>query len=576
MSKNTIFAAMGKVPFDLAVKDVRLVNVLTSEIYPCDIGVADGQFAYVGRLESCHSAKRTIDGQGFYAAPGFIDSHMHIESSMMTPANFAAAVLPLGTTSVAADPHEMGNVLGTAGVRLMTEMSRNLPLHVHVLAPSTIPSAPGFETSGAEIGGKEMEEMLAFDGILGLGEVMDFHGVIAGDQKLMDIIDAAKKAGVLLDGHVPALKGRELQAFAASGIDCDHTFMDPEIVAEKLRYGISVQIQERFLTRELMAYLNTCPVQSRIMLVTDDVPITRLAARGHIDGILRKAMALGLDPMRAYRYVTINAADRLRLYHRGAVAPGRGADLVLLSSLEEAKVEMVFSDGRLVAERGALLEPLAAPAFPDFVYHTIKLPRLSAEDFTVRAKDPAAKNARVNVIRQDGLTSRTCLEQALLPVEKGVIGQKGLMKAAVFERHTGKAGRSLGFIGNMAGFRGALATTYAHDCHNLAVYSSNDADAVLAANTLIEMGGGVAAVLEGRILSAIPLPIGGILCTDGLKTLAEKFSVFDRAARTMGLNHQEPLTFLTLMSLAVSPEVKLTDRGLIDVMTKTYLPLEAK
>lgn len=573
MNSNAIQACMGKIPFDVAIYDVQLLNVFTDEIYDADIGIVGDQFAYIGKFGKEHKAVKSIDGKRRFAAPGFIDSHMHLESSMMTPAAFAEAVLPLGTTSVAADPHEIANVLGVDGVKMLCDQTRDLPLHVYIMAPSTIPSAPGFEKSGIEITGKEITEMLALPGVHGLGEVMDFFGVIHCDPKIMDVIDAAKKAGVLLDGHTPLLKGKELQAFVASGIDCDHTYMDAEIVKEKLSYGMCVQIQERFFSKDLMAYLNRCPVQNRIMLVTDDVPISRLAANGHLNALVKKAISLGLDPRKAYRYVTINAADRLRLYHHGAIAPGRKADLLLLDSLEEALPTLVISDGKVVAENGSMTVPLLKQKFPQEAYRTMYLEEVSEEDFQIPC---LGTQAVVNVIVQDGKTSRTQLEQKICPVENGLLKQGDLVKMAVLNRYKNSNSKGIALMGNLTGFNGAIATTYAHDCHNVTVYASNDKDLCLAANTVISNGGGVAAVQDGKVLCSIPLPIAGLLCEDDMKTLAEKFSHFNHVSKKMGLNHEEPLTFVTLMALAVSPNVKLTDMGIIDVTTKTFLPLVAK
>ena len=571
MSIRAVEAAMGRIPFDRAIRNVLLADVMTGQIRRVDIGLSGDTIAYVGPWQKDHRALETIDGEGRFAVPGLIDSHMHIESSMMTPVNFARAVLPMGTTSVAADPHEIGNVMGVEGVRFLCRQAEGLPLHVQVMAPSTIPSAPGFETSGADVDAREVTRMLDIPGVLGLGEVMDFNGVVAGEEKMARIIQAAKDRGVVLDGHVPTLQGRELQAFAASGIDCDHTYMDPRIVMEKLRCGMCVQIQERFLTPQLMDFLNSLPVQNRVMLATDDVPISRLAAKGHLGGMASRAVAMGLDPVKALRYVTINAADRLRLYDRGAIVPGRKGDILLLEgALEKFQPHLVLSDGVPVARDGKMLVPLEDRPVPDAAYHTMRLAPVTGEDFAIPC--PGA-GAVVNLIRQDGKTSRTVLEEGRCRAEGGKLLQGPYGKMAVFERHTGTGGRSLGLLSNMEGFHGALATTYAHDCHNLTVYSSNDDDAVLAANTLIGLGGGVAAVQDGEVLCAIPLPIAGILCGEEMAPLAEKFRRLDEAAARIGLNHQEPLTFLTLMPLAVSPQVKLTDRGLVDVMTKSFLPL---
>ncbi len=573
MSLRAIRACMGEIPFDTAICDVQLINVFTDEIQAVDIGIAGDQFAYVGRFHKEHRALQTIDGRGRFAAPGLIDSHMHLESSMMTPAAFAAAVLPLGTTSVAADPHEIANVLGVDGVKMLCDQVKDLPLHVYVMAPSTIPSAPGFENSGATITGTEIATMLGFPGVHGLGEVMDFFGVIQGDPKIIGVIEAAQKMGVLLDGHTPLLKGKELQAFAASGIDCDHTYMDPAIVAEKLGNGMCVQIQERFFTPELMAYLNGCPVQNRIMLVTDDVPISRLAANGHLNALVKKAIAMGLDPKKAYRYVTINAADRLRLYRQGAIAPGRNADLILLDALEEALPSLVMSDGRVVAEAGRLTVPLERPQFPPRAYQTMHLAPVREADFVIPCP---GSGALVHVIVQDGKTSRTQLEQQICPAREGALDPGNLVKMAVFNRYPDNHNRAVALLGNLSEFKGAIATTYAHDCHNLTVYGSNDRDSCLAANTVIAAGGGIAAVRDGAVLCAIPLPIAGLMGEDDLPTLAGKFAEFNRIAKAMGLNHEEPLTFLTLMALAVSPNVKLTDMVIIDVTTKTFLPLVVK
>ena len=562
---------MGRIPFDLLVLNVQLVNVLTAKIYPADIAIIDGEFAFIGKALPIHSAEAYFDAKGAFAVPGYIDSHMHIESSMMTPENFARAVVPMGTTTVAADPHEIANVLGERGVQLLADRSRGLPLHIHIMAPSTVPSAPGFETSAASVGPEEVTRMLSYPGVLGLGEVMDFNGVIAGDPTMLAIIAAAKRQGVLLDGHVPTLKGHQLQAFISSGIDADHTYMDPLIVEEKLQNGMAVQIQQRFFTKELMAYLNQAPVQDRIMLVTDDVPISRLAQYGHVDALLRHAVSLGLDPIKAVRYVTINAANRLRLYHKGAVAPGNAADLVLIDNLSSFDALSVFSDGRLVAQGKSMVISTEAEPFPPDTFKTMHLEPVTLSAFRIEAE---GNQALVTIMMQDGRTSRTTKSQVQLPVIDNTLQQESFMKMTIFERHTAQGRFSHGLIGNMEGFRGAIATSYAHDCHNLIVYSADDSDAVLAANTVIATQGGVAVVLDGVVLASIALPIAGLLCEEDMASIAAKFAAIDAAAHEqLHLNHEETLTFITLMPLAVSPEIKLTDKGLLDVMNKRFVPL---
>ena len=586
MVRSLVDAVMGRRSYDRIIRNVRVVNVYTEEIVPGDIGIVDGMVACVGDLGDDAAAGEVVDGKGRFAVPGFIDSHMHLESSMMTPANFTAAVVPLGTVAVAADPHEIANVMGKRGVEILCEMTRDLPLQVSIMAPSTVPSAPGFETAGADLEAEDVKEILSYDGVLGLGEVMDFNGVVASDEKMTAIIDAARETGCLMDAHVPLLKGRSLQAFVSTGLDCDHTYMDVDSVAEKLRCGMWVQIQERYFTPELMAYLNESPAQGRILLATDDVPISRLAEHGHVDHLIRKAISMGLKPMNAYRYVTVNAAERLRMYRSGGIAPGKRADIVMMDSLEQAEASAVFCGGELTAENGKLTVPVPEKPFPPDAFHTLSLGMLEAADFRLMAE---GKRALVNVMVQDGKTSRTVPRQAWCPVKDGCVERDGvwarekgeeipcrLAKMAVFNRYPENGRRSIGFLGNLDEFRGAIATTYAHDCHNLTVYGSSDEDMAAAANLVIRSGGGVAAVKDGRVLAHIPLPIAGLLCEDRMEVLAEKFENLTRAAEEMKLNHEEVLTFITLMALAVSPEIKLTDMGLVDVVHKCFVPCVEK
>lgn len=572
MDKRTVLAPRGQAPFDLLLENVRLVNVLTEEIYAGCLGLVVDEIAYAGPENSALFALQKLDGNGSYALPGLVDGHMHIESTMMTPPAFAQAVVPLGTTSCAADPHEIANVLGKRGVELLCRLSRGLPLRVHVMAPSTVPSAPGFETAGADLGAEDAREMLALEGILGLGEVMDFNGVISGDEKMLSIIHAALDAGVIVDGHAPTLHGADLQAFAAARIECDHTYMDVPTVREKLRLGLYVQIQERFLTPELMAYLNNCPGQSRLMLVTDDVPLTRLVASGHLNGVLRKAMAMGLEPLKAYRYATLNAADRLRLPDVGLLAPGRKADILLLDDLRDAKPRLVLCGGKITAKNGCYLPAVQTPVLPGFARGTVRMAPLTEDAFDVYAAGDAA---RVNAIEQDGKTSRTSLRQLTLPVRDGRVQYGPCAKMAVFDRHRAGGGHAVGFLCNMEGFDGAIATTYAHDCHNLTVYGSNDADMLLCANALIGAGGGLAVAKRGELLCLLPLPVAGILSEDSLAALAPQMAAFEAAVLETHLPHAEALTFVTLMALAVSPCAKLTDRGLVDTVNKRFVPVVA-
>ena len=612
--------------FDLLIRDVQIVNVFSGNIQEGDIAVMGDTLVSIAKQPNDSQARLTVEGKHRYALPGFIDSHMHIESSMMTPAHFAETVLPFGTTTVCADPHEITNVCGMEGLRAFTESAMGLPLHVCMAAPSTIPSAPGRERSGYDVTADEMAEMLEIPGICGMGEMMDFNGVADGDERILGVIEAARNKGVYLDGHVSILSGKRLEAFRATGIDADHTYLDPKAAEEKLSLGFAIQVQRAFFSRELMEFLNQYPVQNRIMLVTDDVPFIRLVREGQLNANVRLAVSMGLDPLKAIRYATINAADRLRLYDRGGLVPGRKADLQLLDNLTDFTPEMVFSDGKLVAEKGKCLVRLEGKAYPAEMKSSVLVTELKPEDFAISAgkknagiETPAAGSASdaasrregcvsVRVAVNDGRTPRTLQEIRQLPVKEGFLDPEGFITMAVIYRHgyrteetrnsgigegedrekrslpNEKRGQlkpgkevSLGLLDlperGAKSFHGAIATTYAHDSHNLVIYGSSREDMALAGNRLIALGGGLCAVQEGKILCEIPLPVAGLLSEERREVLEPLFSRFLQAVETIGLAHQDPMSFLTLMALAVSPALKVTDLGLLDTAAGEFVDL---
>lgn len=577
MGVDCVAAINGKKPFDLVIENVTVLNVFTGELQVGSVAICGDTVAYVGEMDFPHTARQTIDGGGRYAIPGLIDAHMHFESSMMTPAHFIETVLPLGTTTVCADPHEIGNVFGLEGIRALTDHAQGTLLHVLMMAPSTIPSAPGLERSGFSMDRDGMEQALDIPGVAGLGEVMDFNGVADGEERILGVVEAAHRRGVMMDCHNPALTGRRLQAFRSTGLDTDHTGMTLPQLKEKLSAGFSVQLQPTFFTAETMEYLNRFPFQDRIMLVTDDVPFIELIREGHLNANLRRAVALGLDPILAVRYATVNAALRLRLHDRGAVSPGYKADLLLVDDLEQFIPHLVLSDGKIVARDGVCLVPLSPKPFPREFYRSVHVLPLSEEDLAL----PAAEGSRAlcNLLGGDPRVTRTTRVQQWLPLRNGRPDYTGLIKLAVIYRHGFGPDRapgkevSLGLLSGFPRFRGALATTYAHDSHNLMVFGANDTDMALAANRLIELGGGLCAVLDGQVLSQVPLPIAGLLTEEPVDALRRSFEEFFQAVQTLRLDHERPMMFLTLMSLAVSPEIKCTDLGLVDVLEKKFIPL---
>lgn len=577
-SIDCIDAINGKRPFDLAIENVRIVNVFNEQITDGFIGIVGDTIAYAGPADFHYAAMETIDGEGRYAIPGLIDSHMHIESSMMAPAHFLETILAYGTTTIAADPHEIANVFGLEGIRALSERAVGVsPVHVYMMAPSTIPSAPGLERAGFSMGEQEMAAALAIPGVYGLGEVMDFNAVADGDPRLLAVTQAAKDQGVVMDCHVPSLSGRRLQAFRCSGCDTDHTDMTLERAKEKLAAGFRIQIQRSFFSPEIMDYVNHFPLQDRIMMITDDVPFLDLVTEGHLNANLRRAVGLGLDPIRAVRFATINAAERLRLFDRGAVSPGFKADIVLTDDLTDFVPTLVLSDGKVVAKDGQCLVEVKSIPFPREFYASVHVLPLDARDFSL--PPVTGKRALCHVLGANQKTTRTTKEEVWVPVRGGELDTTSLMKLAVIyrhgygeDKHPGKE-VALGLLSGFPDFQGAIATTYAHDSHNLMVFGQNNADMAFAANHLIEMGGGLCAVKDGQVVSEVLLPVAGLLTEEPVARLKPVFEDFFRSVKSLGLCHERPMMFLTLMALAVSPWLKLSDKGLVDTFAKALVPL---
>ena len=569
--------AVLKQPFDLLIKDVKIVNVFNASLLDASIGITGGKIRYIGEVQDSIKAADTIDGKGLYALPGFIDSHMHLESSMLPPQAFARRALECGTTMVAADPHEICNVLGPKGVYALTEAASGTPLKVLMLAPSTVPSAPGFEGSGCAVGPKEAAEMLEHPGIYGLGEVMDFNGVADGEENILAVVRQACDRGMLVDGHASVLTGERLQRFAAAGIDSDHTAANPEQLRERLALGCCVQVQECNLSAGMVQAMNELPVSNRVCLVTDDVPLDKLMRQGQLNHVVARAIELGLEPMKAIRFATINAADRLRQYDTGAIAPGRLANIQLVRDWKAPRPELLVVEGKVVLEQGRLNfspRPCDLTALRE---HPMLVKEIRKEDFFIPVETrPADTWAKVNIIKYNGSGHRTQKVSRNLPLIDSQLGKTvditGLFKVAVFNRY-GLDRHALALIDGMAELEGAIALTYGHDAHNLTVYGGDDGDMALAANTIRRIKGGMCAVQGGEVLACVPLPLGGLMSQEPAEVLSGQVEAFLAACRQIGLAYDNPITFLTLMPLAVSPEIKCSDLGLIDVVNKRMIPL---
>lgn len=582
-----ISAAMGRIPADVLITNVRLANVITGEIHPADIAIYGGKIAAVEPpgTEPAREARQVIDGQGRLAVPGLVDAHLHIESTLVTPAHFAEAVLPLGVTTVAEDPHEVANVAGIDGIRAMMAASADIPLKVEYLISSSVPSAPGLETAGGQIGPEDVKALLALPHVLGLAEVMDGASVVNEDPRALSILAAC--GGVdgqrvdspgVIEGHNPMLRGRALAAFVAAGVDSDHTLATPADLVEKARQGVTLMLQERYLSAEAVAALEQLPLDIGLCLVTDDVAPDYLLSAGHLDRVLRRVIELGMDPMRALRAATFSPARRLRLWDRGALTPGRAADIVLVDSIEDFRARLVLVDGRVVAENGHCLWRAPADDPMDALMETVHLPRQQAADFVVPASI-SEDEVRIRVI--DCVPGQTLVTagEAVVPVRDGRIelpADEDMVYIVVADRHGVHDGRSVGVVRGLGLERGALATTYAHDSHNMAVIGRSPAEMARAANAVIDSQGGIAVVDGDRVTALMPLPIAGILSRLPVAEVAEEVAAVGAALRELGLDHPYWLMRISTFTLPVSSGLRITDLGLVLAAERKLVSLEVE
>ncbi len=577
--------ATGRLPADTVIRGATLVNVCTCELEAdVDVAVYGGRIALCGDAAHCIGPEtRVVDARGRYLAPGFLDGHIHVESSMLSAGEYARAVIPHGTTGIYMDPHEICNVLGLDGVRWIMEDAARTPLKAMLTVPSCVPAVPGFEDTGAEVTPAMIRETMAWDSAVGLGEMMNFPGVLSGDARTHAIVGATLAADKVVTGHysVPET-GRGLNAYVAAGIRCCHESTRAEDALAKMRLGMYAMLREGSAWRDLEEVIKSVTehqVDSRFaVLVSDDAHPHTLAAHGHMDHILRCAVRLGLEPVRAIQMATINCAQCFRMDHElGSVTPGKCADLVLLDSLTDVSVTTVMIDGELVAENGCMTAPLPPYTYPERALHTMRVGgEVTPETFAI----PSSKDAaQVNVIEIIPNKVGNYRRIETLPCIGGAIQAapaQDILKAAVFERHqaTGKIG--FGFVKGFGIRNGAMASTVAHDAHNLLVVGSNDRDMAAAANALIACGGGMAVARDGELLSVLPLPIAGLMSDRTAAEMSAAVSALAEAWRQIGCTISSPFMTMALIPLACLPELRLTDRGLVDCTAFRFLPLEAE
>ncbi len=562
-------SALGHAICDLNIVNCRLVDLFSGRIVPNSV-VSIRKGIIVGVNDGLE-AQETVDAGGLYLAPGFIDAHVHIESSLLSPPEYARVVVPRGTVAVIADPHEIANVLGYDGMTYMLRSSEGLPLDVHLTVPSCVP-ATLFDTSGAALWAADMFPFVRDERVLGLGEVMNVPGVLSGEATLMDKMALFRDSGKTLDGHSPGLRGRGLSAYLTAGISSDHESTTAEEALEKIAKGMVIMIREGSAARDLEAVAPalTSRTARRVLLCSDDRHATDLLAEGHMDRSLRMLVERGVDPLDALAAATLNPAEHYGLRGVGAVAPGYSADLVLLDSLENFAVASVFKRGTLVAQDGELLSPLSPHPVP--LRDSVNIKWLEAKDFRIPKE---GNRARIIVAQEGSLITGERIEEVSVGEDGFCVSdvERDILRIFVMERHRGSGNIGRGFITGLGLKKGAIGSTISHDSHNMIVVGVDDASIFKAARHLNKIGGGLVVTDGDRVVADLPLPIAGLMSDKSAPEVIAALTEFTRYFRSEGLTNTEPLMTLSFMALPVIPKLKITDRGLVDVERFEPVPL---
>ena len=567
--REKIRIASGDGMADLLIKDGRVVDVFSGQIEKKDVAIFAGVIVGFGDYQ----AKKIVDVKGDFLCPGLIDGHVHVESSMVTIPEFARAVLPNGTTSVVIDPHEIANVHGREGIRFMAESARGIPLNVFIMLPSCVP-ATNMETSGATLKASDLRPFFKEPWAIGLAEMMNFPGVIFRDSEVLKKIEIAK--GRPIDGHAPMLSGKRLYAYLTAGIRSDHECTTLKEAKEKLKNGMWIQMREGTTARNLkdLLPLVTTKNSRRIFFVTDDRHPKELLKEGHIDSMIRQAIHLGLDPILAIQMATLNAAEYFRLDGLGAIAPGYRADLVTFDHLGRFRIGKVFKDGILVAENGKML--ITPPGRKGLkvglrVRGSVRVGPLKKDAFLLRSNQLLAK---VIQLIPNQIVTKKVMKKIIL--KEGVAYpniKEDILKIVVVERHKATGNIGIGFVQGFGLRNGAIGSSVAHDSHNLVIVGTNDHDILKTVNVIQAMRGGLVVVSDGKVLSSLPLPIAGLMSESAVPQVYLQLEALHRAVRKLGCKIPDPFMALSFLSLPVIPELKITDKGLVDVNQFKFVPL---
>ena len=558
-AQRLVRVALGHEEADLVLRDATYLNVFTETWERGDIAIADGRIAGTGKYQG----KTEISAEGQYVVPGFIDGHIHLESSLVSPAEFARAVVPYGTTAVIADPHEIANVLGLDGIEYIKQASAGLPLDVWLMLPSCVPATEEDE-SGAILSHEDILPLYDDPRVLGLAEMMNFPGVLRGDESVLQKIKTAHDCGAQIDGHAPGLSGKGLNAYIVCGITSDHECSTLEEAKEKISKGQWVLMREGTAAHNLRALipLLSTPCASRCLFATDDKHPEDLCSSGHMQSIISQAVQFGADPIVTLKAASYNAACAFSLTGYGAIAPGYTADIVILKDLKNFQVLTTIKNGKTVFDKRlmSITEPTVDPALAEKACHTFHMPELSAESFALETPAGVIKLVPGQIISENG------------GLTEGVDPSRDIVKIAVAERHQNTGHIGIGYLQGYGLKRGAVATSIAHDSHNLIVAGVNDEDMACAANRVRELGGGIVLVVDGKICGELALPIAGLMSPDSLMNVNTTLERLKQTARFLGTTkYIDPFMTLSFMSLPVIPSLRILTRGVFDVDTWSYV-----
>lgn len=557
MSKleKIIKVARGIEKADLVIKNSNIINVLSEEIHKCDIAISDGVIAGIGKD---YEGKQEININGAYVSPAFIDGHVHLESSMLLPHEFAKAVVPCGTTTVITDPHEISNVLGLHGISYMHEAVKNLPLNVYTMLPSCVPATP-YETSGFDLNSYDLALLIDSPWVLGIAEMMNYSGLLNLDKNVLAKLDLAKSKGKRIDGHAPFLSGKDLCAYVASGVKSDHECTTPEEAIEKIRLGMYIMIREGTAAKDLDALIPVLKEKNtrKCMFVTDDRHPKDLKV--HINDMVRRAVEAGVDVIKAVQIGSLNTAEYFGLKNQGAIAPGYRADLLILPDLKSFKPDIVIKDGKIVAENGELLKSFTKFEKPS-VRSSINVRWIEEKDFTIKGTSKFVNT--IEIIPHQLVTKSSICEAKF---ENGLLNsniETDTLKILVMERHRATGNIGKGFVKGFNLKSGAIASTVAHDSHNMIIIGTNDFDMYTAAVELVKMQGGKIVVKDGKVMAKLPLPIAGLISDKDFEYVVQHCEDLNRAVKELGCTLDDAFMTMGFLSLPVIPELKITDKGL--------------